>query len=111
MKGLRYLCTSVTHPEISLGRSSRWRITYMPSADLPGVMIALVVAGVVGFVGLQVMSTVISTTGISNESDPFYDASTALESGFDDAFGLIAVAFLVIVLSVIVVYLYGLRGR
>ena len=90
--------------------TSRWSET-MPSSDLPGVMIALVVAGVVGFVGLQVMSTVIETTGIDNDTDPFYEASQSLESGFDDAFGLIAVAFLVIVLAVIVVYLYGLRGR
>jgi len=79
-------------------------------ADLPGVLIALIVAGVVGFVGIQVMSTVVDTTSVS-QGDAFYNASQALQTGFDDAFGLIAVAFLVIVLAVIVTYLYGLRGR
>jgi len=79
-------------------------------ADLPGVLIALIVAGVVGFVGIQVMSTVVDTTSVTS-GDPFYNASQSLQTGFDDAFGLIAVAFLVIVLAVIVTYLYGLRGR
>ena len=79
-------------------------------ADLPGVMIALVVAGVVGFVGLQVMSTVIDTASLGSGSN-FSGASTSLENGFNDAFGLVSVAFLVIVLAVIVTYLYGLRGR
>jgi len=79
-------------------------------ADLPGVLIALIVAGVVGFVGIQVMSTVVDTTSIS-QGQPFYNSSQALQTGFDDAFGLVAVAFLVIVLAVIVTYLYGLRGR
>ena len=82
----------------------------MPSGDLAGIMIVLIVAGVVGFVGLQVMSTVVSTTNLES-GDPLYDAQQSLQTGFDDAFGLVAVAFLVIVLAVIVVYLYGLRGR
>jgi len=68
--------------------------------DLPSVMIVLVIAAVVGFVGLQVMSTVISTTALQS-SDPLYNASE---------WGLIAVAFIVVILSVIIFYLYGLRG-
>jgi len=82
----------------------------MASSDLAGIMIVLVVAGVIGFVGLQVMSTVVSTISLES-GDPLYESNQALITAFDDAFGLIAVAFLVIVLSVIVVYLYGLRGR
>lgn len=77
--------------------------------DLPGVMIVLVIAGVVGFVGLQVMSTVIDTSGLE-EGEPLYNASEALETAVDDAWGLIGVAFIVIILAVIIVYLYGLRG-
>lgn len=77
--------------------------------DLPGVMIILVIAGVVGFVGLQVMSTVIDTTQLS-ESDPLYNASESLQVSVNDAWGLIGVAFIVVILAVIIVYLYGLRG-
>ena len=79
------------------------------SMDLPGVMILLVVAGVVGFVGLQVMSTVITTTSLSS-GDPLYNASDSLEQSINSAWGLVGVAFIVVILAVIVVYLYGLRG-
>lgn len=78
--------------------------------DLPGVLIVLVISGVVGFVGLTVMSQVIETTGLTS-NDSLYNASESLETAIDDAFGLIGVAFLVIVLAVIMVYLYGLRGK
>jgi Trk-type K+ transport system membrane component len=77
--------------------------------DLPGVMIVLVIAGVVGFVGLQVMSTVIDTTQLS-ENDSLYNASESLETSINDAWGLVGVAFIVVILAVIIVYLYGLRG-
>lgn len=77
--------------------------------DLPGVMIVLVIAGVVGFVGLQVMSTVIDTTAL-NETDPLYNASQSLQQSVNDAWGLVGVAFIVVILAVIIVYLYGLRG-
>jgi len=83
--------------------------------DLPGVMILLVVAGVVGFIGLEVMSTVIDTTGLEGgenvTNDPLYNASQSLETAVGDAWGLIGVAFIVVILAVIVVYLYGVRGR
>lgn len=77
--------------------------------DLPSVMIVLVIAGVVGFVGLQVMSTVIGTTSLSS-GDPLYNASESLETSVNDAWGLVGVAFIVVILAVIIVYLYGLRG-
>lgn len=77
--------------------------------DLPGVMIVLVIAGVVGFVGLEVMSTVIDTTALSS-GDPLYNASESLQTSVNDAWGLIGVAFIVVILSVIIVYLYGLRS-
>jgi len=78
--------------------------------DLPGVMIVLVVAGVVGFIGLQVMSTTIETTGLAS-GDPLYNASQELQTAVDNAWGLIGVAFIVVILAVIVLYLYGIRGR
>lgn len=77
--------------------------------DLPGVMIVLVIAGVVGFVGLQVMSTVIDTTQLQS-GDPLYNASDSLQTSVNDAWGLVGVAFIVVILAVIIVYLYGLRG-
>jgi len=78
--------------------------------DLPGVMIVLVVAGVVGFIGINVMSTVIETTSLQS-GDPLYNASDSLQDSVNDAWGLVGVAFIVVILAVIVVYLYGLRGR
>lgn len=81
----------------------------MGGMDLPGVMIVLVIAGVVGFVGLQVMSTVIDTTSLQS-GDPLYNASQSLETSINDAWGLVGVAFIVVILAVIIVYLYGLRG-
>jgi hypothetical protein len=77
--------------------------------DLPGVMIILVIAGVVGFVGLDVMSTVIDTTALAS-GDPLYNASEDLQNAVNDAWGLVGVAFIVVILAVIIVYLYGLRG-
>jgi len=81
----------------------------MGGMDLPGAMILLVVAGVIGFVGLQVMSTVIETASLA-EGDPLYNASDALETSVNDAWGLVGVAFIVVILAVVIVYLYGLRG-
>lgn len=77
--------------------------------DLPGAMILLVVAGVIGFVGLQVMSTVIDTTALTT-GDPLYNASDSLQTSVNDAWGLVGVAFIVVILAVVIVYLYGLRG-
>lgn len=77
--------------------------------DLPGVAIVLVIAGVVGFVGLQVMSTVVETTQLQS-GDAFYNASNSLQNAVNNAWGLFGVAFIVLILSVIIVYLYGLRG-
>lgn len=78
--------------------------------DLPGVIIVLVVAGVVGFIGLMVMSEVIGQTDIE-DGDPLANASESLESAMESVFGILGVAFLVVVLAVIVVYLYGIRGN
>jgi len=82
----------------------------MGGRDLPGVAIVLTIAGVIGFVAIQVMSTVVETTSIE-QGDPFYNASDSLQDAVDNAWGLFGVAFIVVILSVIIVYLYGLRGR
>jgi len=77
--------------------------------DLPSVMIVLVIAAVVGFVGLQVMSTVIDSAGLQ-QGDPLYNSSESLQDAVNNAWSLIGVTFLVVILSVIIFYLYGLRG-
>jgi hypothetical protein len=82
----------------------------MGGMDLASVLILLVVAGTIGFVGIQVMCTVISTTSLSS-GDALYNASDSLQTSINDAWGLVGVAFIVVILAVIVVYLYGLRGR
>jgi predicted RNA-binding protein with PUA-like domain len=71
-------------------------------------MIVLVVAGTIGFIGIEVMSTVIDTTQLDS-SDPLYNASQSLQSSVNDAWSLVGVAFIVVILAVIVVYLYGVR--
>lgn len=77
--------------------------------DLPGAMILLVVAGVIGFVGLQVMSTVIDTAALQS-GDPLYNASQNLTDSVNNAWSLVGVAFIVVILAVVIIYLYGLRG-
>jgi hypothetical protein len=52
-----------------------------------------------------------NASGNGEPADPLYNASQDVQSGLNNAFGLFGVAFLVVILSVVVVYLYGLRGR
>ena len=78
------------------------------SIDLPGVMLTVIVAGVIAFVGLVVMDEVVSATDGIEE---FTDAETSLIDAIDSFFGMIGVVFIVIVLSVILAYLYAMRGR
>jgi ABC-type multidrug transport system permease subunit len=80
------------------------------SMDITSVLIVLVIAGTVGFVGIEVMSTVIDTTSLQS-GDPLYNASQSLQTSINDAWGLVGVAFLVVVLAAIIFYLYALRGR
>jgi hypothetical protein len=75
---------------------------------LQTILIVLVVAGTVGFVGLQVMSTVIDATGLQS-GDPLYNASNELQTAVNDAWSLIGVTFLVLILSGIIFYLRGVR--
>ena len=82
----------------------------MGGRDLPGVMIMLGIAVVVGFVILAVASETIAQTGIQ-EGEPLYNASQSLIDATDNVFGLFGIVFLVVILSVVVFYLYGIRGR
>ena len=81
----------------------------MGGKDLPGVLIMLVVAGTVGFVGLFIMSDVIEQTALTS-SDPLYNASQSLQDAVNSAFSLVGLAFTVVILVVIIIYLYAVRG-
>lgn len=78
-------------------------------ADLPGVMLVLITAGTIGFVGLKILGVTIDTAGVAG-NQALSNASDNLQTSVSDAYGLIGVAFIVVILAVIVVYLYGLRG-
>lgn len=80
----------------------------MGGRDLPAVAIMIIITGVVLFVGIQLMSDVITQTGLTS-GDPLYNASETLETDFDDAFGNLGLAVTVVIFAVIIVYLYGLR--
>lgn len=82
----------------------------MGGRDLPGIMIMLGIAVVVGFVILQIASETISTTGLSSD-DPLYNSSQSLTDATNNVFNLFGVVFLVVILSVVVYYLYGIRGQ
>lgn len=80
------------------------------ATDLPGVMLALIIAGVIGFIGVFVMSEVQGETSLES-GDPLFNASESMESAIESAFGLVGIAFIVLILSVVIVYLYAVRGR
>lgn len=78
--------------------------------DLVAVMITLVIAGVVGFVGINVMSNTQETTALQ-QGDSFYNASQDLTEAISNAWGQLGTVFTVIILVVIVSYLVVLRSR
>lgn len=81
----------------------------MGGRDLPSVAIMVVITGVVLFVGIQIMADVVSNVGLE-QGDPFYNASQDLQDSFNSAFGTFGLAITIVIFSVIIVYLYGLRG-
>ena len=79
----------------------------MPKAiDLSGVMLTIIVAGVIAFVGLVVMDEVVQEIG----TEEFADAETELINAIETFFSMISVVFIVIVLAVVLAYLYAMRG-
>lgn len=77
--------------------------------DLVAVMITVIIAGVVAYVGVNIMSNTQESTNIS-EGDPFYQSQTDLTSGLQQFFGQLETVFVVIVLVVVISYLMMLRG-
>lgn len=81
----------------------------MGGRDLPGIMIMLGIAIVVGFVILTIASETIGVTQLS-QGDPLYNSSESLVDATNNVFSLFSIVFLVVILSVVVFYLYGIRG-
>lgn len=86
------------------------------NVDLVGLAIALVVVGVVMYVGLNVMSTTEQSAGLDTSADPgnrtqFENASVDLTGGISDAYSLSGILFLVLILTGVVGLLLGLRAR
>lgn len=81
----------------------------MGGRDLPGVMIMLGIAIVVGFLILAIASETIDVAALSS-GDPLYNSSQALTDATNNVFSLFAIVFLAVILSVVVFYLYGIRG-
>jgi len=78
--------------------------------DLVAVMITVIIAGVVGYVGINIMSNTQETTGLSS-GDPFYQSQQNLTDGLQSFFSQLGTVFVVIVLVVVTGYLMLLRGR
>lgn len=77
--------------------------------DLVSVMVTVIIAGVVGYVGINIMSNTSDTTNLSS-GDPFYSSQTNLTDGLQSFFSQLGTVFVVIVLVVIIGYLMLLRG-
>jgi hypothetical protein len=81
----------------------------MGGRDLPSIMIMLGIAVVVGFVILAIASETIGVAAL-NEGDPLYNSSQSLVDATNNVFSLFGIVFLAVILSVVVFYLYGIRG-
>lgn len=80
-------------------------------------MITVIIAGAVGYVGLNVMSNTHDTAGLSyNASNPsansaWDNTSHDLTTGLNSFFSNLGTVFIVVVLVVVIGYLMLLRGR
>jgi hypothetical protein len=101
---------NVSHASEKAAEASSARVRVGQNVDLVSVMLTLVIGGVVGYVGLQVMSTTAEQTALT-QNDTFYTASQNLTDGISGAFGQLGIVFTVIILTVIVAYLTLMRGR
>jgi len=75
---------------------------------LVGTVLGITIAAVVAYVGITVMSKTESTAEY-NDGSAFDNASGSVTSGVEGAMGLLEVVFIVLLLSLIVGALVGLR--
>lgn len=85
--------------------------------DLVAVMITVIIAGVVGYVGINIMSSTSDSAGLDGYlTDPanntqWQNTTLELHDGLQSFFSQLGTVFTVIVLVVIIAYLMLLRGR
>ena len=85
--------------------------------DLVAVMITVIIAGVVGYVGIQIMSNTSETAGLGDyatdtaNNTQWQNTTLELQWGLEQFFSQLSTVFVVIVLVVVIGYLMLLRGR
>jgi predicted PurR-regulated permease PerM len=85
--------------------------------DLVAVMTTVIIAGVVGYVGIQIMSSTAQNAGMGDynqdvaNNTQWQNTTLQLQDGLGSFFDQIGTVFIVIVLVVVISYLMLLRGR
>jgi len=84
--------------------------------DLVSVMLTVIVAGVIGYVGINIISSTADTAGMDTTKDAanrsqWENTTLDLQQGLEGFFSQLGTVFVVIVLVVIIGYLMLLRGR
>jgi len=85
--------------------------------DLVAVMVTVIIAGVVGYVGIQIMSGTAESSGMGDynsdvaNNTEWQNTTLELQGGLEQFFQQLSTVFVVIVLVVVIGYLMLLRGR
>jgi len=74
-----------------------------------GTVIAVVVIGIVGLVGVLIFGEVWNAMPMSS-GDPLYSEAEAIVGGFGDAMGLLPIILLVLLASVVIGVVQRMRG-
>lgn len=84
--------------------------------DLVSVMITVIIAGVVGYVGIRIMSDTADSAGLGDyttdttNNTQWQNTTLELHDGLEAFFSQIGTVFIVVVLVVVIGYLMLLRG-
>lgn len=88
------------------------------TGDIVSIILVIVVAAVIGYVGVKVGSTTedsITDTDLANTNaenqTQFENSTESVTSGFASSMDLVEVVFIVLMLSAVIAVLVGLRGR
>jgi len=96
-----------THDEYS---DSLLRAAGQRGSDVVNVMLVIVIASVVGYVGIKATSETEDSIDVADGTQ-FDNSSDSITSGFAGAMDLTEVVFIVLMLGVIITVLVGLRGQ
>lgn len=96
-----------THDSYS---DSRLRAAGQRGSDVVNVMLVIVIASVVGYVGIKATSETEDSIEVTAGTE-FDNASNSITSGFSSAMDLTEVVFIVLMLGIIIAVLVGLRAR